>query len=271
MCPRSRTAGYRNAVSGRVIDRMSEELTGKVRPEFVHQRNADVKPEIIERYLQVFDLTGTVSDVLDEYGVQNVIAASVLKPTIIGARIVGQATTVRNVPVTRQAYLNTNRRENRLGEVEGHNQARPGDVLVVQGAPGISSMGGISATEGKRQGEAGAIIDGGIRDVAWQRKIEYPIWSRDITPVTGKWRAETIEVNGPVNIFGVLVNPGDLAIADETGVCFVPFDLIEPVLERVEEIAAGEGQKHVDIENGMSIPEVAKYQYEYMKTFRSAL
>jgi regulator of RNase E activity RraA len=249
---------------------MNKNLTGKVAAEMVHDRGPDVDPDIIKRYLAVTDLTGTVSDALDEYGIDNVIAASELKPTIYNSRIVGQATTVRNTPVTRQAYLNTNSRENKLGEMEGHNQSRPGDVMVIQGAPNISSMGGISATQGQKQGEVGAVIDGGIRDVAWQREIGYPIWSRDITPITGKWRAQTVEINGPVTICGVRVDPGDLVVADETGICFVPFDYIEDVLVRVEEIAAGEGRKHEDIEAGVSIPEVRARDYGYTDTFRSA-
>jgi regulator of RNase E activity RraA len=142
--------------------------------------------------------------------------------------------------------------------------------MVIQGAPNISSMGGISATQGQKQGEVGAVIDGGIRDVAWQREIGYPIWSRDITPITGKWRAQTVEINGPVTICGVRVDPGDLVVADETGICFVPFDYIEDVLVRVEEIAAGEGRKHEDIEAGVSIPEVRARDYGYTDTFRSA-
>lgn len=250
---------------------MNENLTGKVRPEMVHDRGPDIDPDFIKRYLAVFDLTGTVSDALDEYGIEGVVAGSTLKPTILGSKIVGQATTVRNVPVTRQAYLNTNTRQNKLGEMEGHNQAHPGDVTVIQGAPHISSMGGVSATQGQQQGEVGAIVDGGIRDVGWQREIGYPIWSRTITPVTGKWRAQTVEINGQVSIDGILVNPGDLVVADETGVCFVPFDMIEQVLIRVEEIAHGEGVKHKDIEAGMSIPDVAHKTYDYTETYRSAL
>lgn len=46
VCPRGRTASYRYVVTGRVSSRMSEELTGKVRPQFAHQRHADVKPEV---------------------------------------------------------------------------------------------------------------------------------------------------------------------------------------------------------------------------------
>jgi len=62
------------------------------------------------------------------------------------------------------------------------------DVLVIDGVPNISNMGGNSAQTGKRQGEAGAIVQGGIRDVPHQRSVGYPIWASDITPVTGPAR-----------------------------------------------------------------------------------
>ena len=52
-------------------------------------------------------------------------------------------------------------------------------------------MGGNSAQTGRRQGEAGAIVQGGIRDVPHQRAVGYPIWASDITPVTGKSRIGT--------------------------------------------------------------------------------
>ena len=109
-----------------------------------------------------------------------------------------------------------------LGEIEAHNLAEPGDVLVLQGVDQVSNLGGISATIGHRQGEIGAIVDGGVRDVDHSRDIGYAIWSKSVSPITGKWRVETVAVNKPVTICGIAVNPGDLVLADETGVCFIP-------------------------------------------------
>jgi regulator of RNase E activity RraA len=135
--------------------------------------------------------------------------------------------------------------------------------MVIQGVSGVSNMGGISATIATRQGEVGAVVDGGIRDVAWQRSLGFPIWSREITPVTGKWRAETVEINGRVTICGVTVDAGDLVAADDTGVCFVPAALAQSVLDRCREIAEGEGRRHEDIDSGMSVPELANRTYVY--------
>src|SRR5881394_1864015 len=90
-----------------------------------------------------------------------------------------------------------------LAEIEAHNLAEPGDVLVVQGVANISSMGGVSAAIGKRQGEIAAIVDGAVRDIDHSRSIGYPIWSAGVSPITGKWRLETIAVNDPVHIASI--------------------------------------------------------------------
>jgi regulator of RNase E activity RraA len=243
-------------------------LTGKVAAEAVHILPARIGAGIIERYSALDDLTGTISDALDELGILGCVGASELKPRMEGKRIVGTAITVRNIAQVSQPYINASKHSSRLAEIEGHNQARPGDVLVIQGVPGVSNMGGISATIAKRQGEVGAIVDGGIRDVTWQRSIEFPMWSREVTPVTGKWRVKTVEINGPVTICGMTVNAGDLVAADDTGVCFVPADVAEAVVTRCEEIAAGEARRHEEIDGGMSVPELAgrTYVYQYGPT-----
>jgi len=86
----------------------------------------------------------------------------------------------------------------------------------------VSNLGGMSAQIGKRQGEVGAIVEGGVRDIGHSRGVGYPIWSTDISPTTGKWRLEAAEINGAVVICGVKVSAGDLVVADDTGVCFIP-------------------------------------------------
>jgi regulator of RNase E activity RraA len=147
---------------------------------------------------------------------------------------------------------------NKMAEFECHNLATPGDVLVIEGVPNISNMGGNSAQTGKRQGEVGAIVQGGIRDVPHTRAAGYPIWSSDITPVTGKWRIEAAEINGPVMIGGVQVHPGDMVVADDTGVCFIPHDLILEVLEHAENKARSENKRVQAIDSGLSVPDVLR-------------
>ena len=213
---------------------------------------------IIERYQKLNDATGTISDVLDQMGIVGCIGASELRPTIPTARIVGIAITVRNVPQRRNTHVNSTEKQVLMAEVEGIHQADPGDILVIEGLPHISNMGGIMATTAKRQGLAGAVVDGGVRDVGHSRSIDFPIWSKDISPVTGKWRLVTEEINGKVTIMGISVQPGDLVVADETGVCFVPQHLIDDVLERCEAADQKENKWVQGLDKGMSIPDLVK-------------
>jgi regulator of RNase E activity RraA len=148
-----------------------------------------------------------------------------------------------------------------MAEFEAHNLATPGDVLVIQGVANISNMGGISALTGKRQGEVGAVVMGGVRDIAHSRKVGYPVWSSDITPVTGKWRIETVEINGDVQLADIRVSCGDLVVADDTGVCFIPRQHIMAVLEAAEKKSKAEAARCKAIDEGMPVPDIARASY----------
>lgn len=243
---------------------VEKELTGKVPRETIALLEIPRYPgELIARYRRLGDLTGTLSDAMDELGIAGVVPASVLKPTLPGSKIIGPALTLRNIEQRAQPYKGAQDRVSRMAEIEAHNLAQTGDVLVIEGVDGISNMGGISATIARRQGEVGAVVDGGIRDIDQSRSIGFPLWSRSISSITGKWRLQTVAINGPVRIAGVQVNPGDLVVADDGGICFIPRDAAETVLKRAEEIAAGEARRYADIAAGVSVPELARKTHVY--------
>src|SRR5437870_5811155 len=217
-------------------------LTGRIAAEHIKLLEVPRPPQgAVERFLALGDPTGIISDTMDELGIPSgVIGASVLRPTIPGKTIVGPALTLRNILQRIDPLQGARDHVNRMAEFEAHNLAQPGDVLVIQGVANLSNMGGISAQTGKRQGEVGAIVLGGVRDIAHSRSVGYPIWASDITPVTGKWRIEAAEINGPAEIGGVRIAPGDLEVADDTGVCFIPRDLVLEVIEAAEAKAKAE-------------------------------
>ena len=163
--------------------------------------------DIVEGFRALPDLTGMSSDAMDELGIAGAVPASVLKPTNPAARLVGRALTVRNIAAKASVAEAVAGGVSGLAEIEAHNLAEPGDVLVLQGVDQISNMGGMSASIGKRQGQLGAIVDGAVRDVDHGRDIGYAIWSRSVSPITGKWRIETVAVNKPVTICGVASIP----------------------------------------------------------------
>ena len=217
----------------------------------------------IDAFLALEDLTGTVSDSLDEHGIDGCVPGSTLPPTLSATRICGPAITLRNIEQRNQPFKDATSRISKMAEIEAHNLAKPGDVLVIQGVDKISNMGGLSASIAKRQGEIGAIVDGGIRDLDQSRQLGFPIWSRGPSSVTGKWRLQTVAVNQTVSIDGKQCAPGHLVVADEGGVCFVPRELVPSVLKRAQEIIAGEAKRYKDIETGMTVPELAKKTHVY--------
>jgi len=216
-----------------------------------------IPPDIIAGFRALPDLTGMSSDAMDELGVVGVMPASVLKPIDPEARLVGRALTVMNVAATGGVPEAVAGGVSGMAEIEAHNLAEPGDILVLQGVNEVSNMGGMSATIGHRQGELGAIVDGAVRDVEHSRRIGYAIWSRSVSPITGKWRVKTVAVNKLVTICGVGVNPGDLVLADETGVCFIPRERATEVLQRARRIAENEMARQAKIDAGVPIPELA--------------
>jgi 4-hydroxy-4-methyl-2-oxoglutarate aldolase len=236
---------------------MSKKTLGKLPADAFGMLDLPAVPrDILDGYRALPDLTGTVSDAMDELGIVGAVPAAVLRPNDAKARVVGRALTVRNVAASAPVPDKVKAGVSGLGEIEAHNLAEPGDVLVVQGVDQVSNLGGMSATIGHRQGEIGAIVDGGARDVDHSRAIGLPVWSKSVSPITGKWRVETVAINKPVAICGVTVNPGDVVLADETGICFIPRERAGEVLQRAQRNAAAEKLRDERIASGVPIAEL---------------
>jgi 4-hydroxy-4-methyl-2-oxoglutarate aldolase len=236
---------------------MAKQTLGKLQPgAFGMLELPALSRDILDGFRALHDLTGIASDAMDELGIVGAVPAAVLRPKDPKARVVGRALTVRNIVASAPVPDKVRAGVSGLGEIEAHNLAEPGDVLVVQGVDQVSNLGGMSATIGRRQGEIGAIVDGGARDVDHSRAIGLPVWSKSVSPITGKWRVETVAVNKPVSIYGVTVNPGDLVLADETGVCFIPRERAGEVLQRAQRNAAAEKVREDKIASGAPVAEL---------------
>lgn len=236
---------------------MAKQTLGKLPADAFGMLDLPALPDgVVEGFRALGDLTGMASDAMDELGIVGAIPSSVLKPTDPHARIVGRALTVMNVPAALAVPENVATGVSGMAEIEAHNLAELGDVLVVQGLDRISNMGGMSASIGHRQGQIGAVVDGAVRDVDHSRGNGYAIWSRSVSPLTGKWRLKTVAVNKPVTICGVAVNPGDLVLADETGVCFIPRARAVEVLARVKTIGENEKVRTARIEAGVPVKDL---------------
>ena len=193
---------------------------------------------VINDFLKIQDMSGSTARVLEILGYESAIPSSTLKPLIEGKKIVGPAITVRDVPtrISRYYGIVTGTPSYQKGEVEAYYIAEPGDVIVIDagGQSGASSMGSMSAFEGKSRGMAGSIVDGWCTGVPEIRKTDYPVWCRGGTTKTGHHRLETVEINGVIQCGGVQVQPGDLIVADDTGIAVVPQESIEKVIDIVK-------------------------------------
>jgi 4-hydroxy-4-methyl-2-oxoglutarate aldolase len=193
-------------------------------------------------------VTATVSDVLDRMGWNLTVPTTQLAPRHLDAAVVvGYAVTTEYLPARRRAGADAAPPD--AGDVApppafdpGYRQAQPGDVLVLagHGVDGTSIFGGRVARAARQHGIGGVVADGAVRDLDEIRAAGLPTWSRGVTPITGKTRLEQVAMNRPVAIAGVQVHPGDLVIADLSGVCFVPSAAAAEVAAQVLRAAATE-------------------------------
>lgn len=198
-----------------------------------------VPKEVVDQFMKLHDLTSTISDVLDSLGLNGAVAASYIAPVIPDKKIAGTAITLRSIPerkTTTQGYYDHD--TIRMATRDAYYLAEPGDILVADfgGNLDVSNMGGQSCTVARSCGLIGAVVNGAVRDLPAIRQMDYPVWCRGRTPITGKFRIEAIEINGPVTLHDVQVIPGDLVVADDSGVCIVPADKVQLVLEKVRSI-----------------------------------
>ena len=198
-----------------------------------------VKKEIIKEFSKMKDLSTTVSDILDSLGIHGAVASSHIKPLIPGKQVVGQAVTIRSIPERKTVTQGYNDKDFiKMVTRDIYYLAEEGDVLVTDfgGNLEVSNMGGQSCSVAKTCGLAGSVVDGAVRDVGTIKELDYPVWSAGTTALTGKFRMQAIELNGPVTLFNILVMPGDLIVADDSGICAIPFELVDTVFERVKSV-----------------------------------
>jgi len=119
--------------------------------------------------------------------------------------------------------------------------ARPGDVIVVDGGGyvGQALVGEIMASHARSRGIAGFVIDGAVRDLDFLAACELPVYAAGVTP-RGPSRAGPGEINVPVSVGGMVVQPGDIMVGDADGVVAVPLADAEAVLEAARALARKE-------------------------------
>jgi 4-hydroxy-4-methyl-2-oxoglutarate aldolase len=211
---------------------------------------------IIERLAKLD--TCAVSDALDSLGLKG--ATWGVRPQWQCPRIVGRAVTMKIKPAGLQQptqHLGT-------APIEA---AKPGDIIVIDngGKLEFSCWGGLLALSAKLKGLSGVVIDGASRDIDEARDLEFPVYARGAVPMTARGRVMQESYNQEIQFAGVQCHPGDLVIADGSGVVIIAKEKEQEVVAAAEAIYQKEQEMADGIRKGSSgLEMLEKLGYEQM-------
>lgn len=176
------------------------------------RRTRKVDEETARRYLDV-----PVANVSDSMS-RMTAGGPRVRPLHAGGRLSGPALTVKTRP------------GDNLMIHKALTLIEKGDVLIVDGGGDLTTalVGELMISHAIQAGAAGVIINGAVRDYGWIRANSFPVFAAGITH-RGPYKDGPGEINVPIAIEGMVIEPGDLIIGDDDGFLCVPFDSTKSV------------------------------------------
>jgi 3-hexulose-6-phosphate synthase/6-phospho-3-hexuloisomerase len=215
----------------------------------INKRTTKVDAKILQGFIELLKIYSpccVVADCQERAGVRR----SYLRPLPDKTRFVGPALTVRLEP------------GNQVDCLDALSVAQAGDVVVVDaaGETETSIWGGLMSGLSQMRGVVGAVIDGAMRDTDETRALGFFVFAKAIVPRSThspfSGRMEPIEINVPIQCAGVLVNPGDLVLADEVGVVVIPQDQAADILGKARAQAEKEEKTRARIREGRTVDQI---------------
>ncbi|MBI4243295.1 MAG: hypothetical protein HY606_04315 [Planctomycetes bacterium] len=217
----------------------------------------ELNKEIIKRLGRL--KTGDLDDGMAQLGIRNRSSDQRFKRIVDGLSLVGTAVTGRwyTGPDDGRSYNDD------VAILYGLGHSVPGAVLVQQcDIPEFVCFGSGSSRVLKAEGFVGTITHGWIRDTDELRELKWPCWACGIRPSglliddAPSGQRFKVEVNKPVEVSGVKVNPGDIIVADADGFCCIPQDRIIEVIKEAEKVCKIENQIFAMLDKGMSFKQI---------------
>jgi regulator of RNase E activity RraA len=130
--------------------------------------------------------------------------------------------------------------------------------MTVQGGADIAGMGGLMGTAMAARGYAGAVVDGGVRDIPQLKRIQFPVYALGPVPSTSVGHYRFAGADIPIVCDGVEVDPGDIIVADQDGVVVVPKAHAVDILIKAQALDNSEHSMYPFIEKYRSIVEAVQ-------------
>lgn len=210
--------------------------------------------ELVSRIARL--ATSTLANALDEVGFHDNVMPTI-KAVALDFRFAGPAVTVKEEA---RSYGGFHSDDFKVGAMI--DAAQFGDVIVVEaGGVPYSTWGGMASYAAKLKGVAGIVVDGGVRDLEEIAEFGFPVFARHVVPITGRTRLKVAAINVPVVVDGVRVEPGDIVVADGTGIVVLPTARTEEIAELAEAFARDDAAAVKELEKGRTFSEaMAKFK-----------